>query len=206
MAEYICKNGVLRPINHIYQCVDRLVEGIDYEFVNGLLVHNYNFITITPNYPISFKIKSVKGFQNIVICGNKGWFFLQNYSSSYKYFQFWNGSSAQQLSSIPTTPTNFLLEENSYSINNTKRSYSKWDVTQQLRFNTTRSDTSDGQIVFYNIKSATMDLRPIRLLRDVSGKHTSNKQPKSAESLGLLDVNSQILYFGSGSSIEVYND
>lgn len=206
MAEYICKNGILRPITGIYQCCDKLVEGVDYEFVNGLILHNYNLITITPNYQISFKIKCVKGFQNIVICGNKGWFFLQNYNSSYKYFQFWNGSSAQQLSPIPTTPTNFLLEENSYSIGNTKRSYSKWDVTQQLRFNTTRYDSSDGQIVFYNIKSATMDLRPIRLLRDVSGKHTSNKQPKSAESLGLFDVNSQILYFGSGSSIEVYND
>ena len=207
MAEYICVNGILRPITGIYQCVDRLIEGVDYEFVKGLLVNNYNLITIAPNYPIEINVTPYKDYQNVVVCENTGVFFIQNYSSSYKYWQFWNGSSAITYNAIKSGINTFILNESNFSINGVSRTYSKWNSTRKLIFNTNRNDApKTAKIVFNSIKSATMNLRPIRLLRDVSEKHISNKQPKSAESLGLLDVNSQILYFGSGSSIEVYND
>lgn len=51
MAEYICVNGVLRPINHIYQCVDRLIEGVDYERWDWLKRPIYNKCRIIiPNF------------------------------------------------------------------------------------------------------------------------------------------------------------
>lgn len=209
MAEYICKNGILRPINHIYQCVDKLVEGVDYEFVNGLSLRNYNLVTIDSQFPIEFKIKPVSGFQNILLNGGStSYMFIQN--SNNNIFQYRNGgnSYAQLMVNVFGKQWVWKFNENNYTIGGVSKAYySGFDKNKTFVFNTTRSDAqTNAHIVFYYIKSATIDLRPIRLLRDVSGKHTSNKQPKSAESLGLLDVNSQILYFGSGSSIEVYND
>lgn len=183
-----------------------LEEGVDYEFVNAFLLTNYNLVEIEPNYPVVFKVRPIEGIQNVVINKGQNVFFLQNYTSSYKRWQAWNYNTSVTYSTATNGINTFILNDNNFSINNTEYSYpSKWNNQVQLTFNTNRS-SGTGSIVFYSIKSETVDLRPVRLLRNVSGLYTSDRQPKTMGSLGLLDTINQILYFGSGKSIVVYND
>lgn len=183
-----------------------LEEGVDYEFVNAFLLTDYNLIKIEPNYPVIFKVKPIEGIQNVVICEGQNTFFIQNYSNTYKRWQAWNYDTSVSYS-IPINGINtFTLNANKFIINSSEYSYpSHWNFQVPLVFNTKRSNGT-GSIVFYSIKSESMDLRPIRLLRNINGKHTFDRQPKTIGSLGLLDISNQILYFGSGENISVYND
>lgn len=205
-GNFVLGQDVAKPIVKRYVVPSGLEEGVDYEFVNAFLLTNYNLVRIEPNYPVIFKVKPIEGIQNVVVNSGQSVFFIQNYTSSYKRWQAWNYDTPVTYD-IPINGINtFTLNANKFIINSSEHSYpSHWNFQVQLVFNTRRINGT-GSIVFYSIKSESMDLRPIRLLRNISGKHTFDRQPKTIGSLGLLDISNQILYFGSGENISVYND
>lgn len=226
MAEYVCKNGILRPITHIYQCVDRLVEGVDYEVYDWLksdgksVINTRQYIKDYREVNLYLRVRDFTRFDSTKYVAGAGT--VQSnlgfgFSTSRTDDHYRITKASNQITNITSSMQGVhVLELRKPNVYGDGVSYGSSYVYYPCEnrplclfgWGVTGGSASTGYISNLRVDDK-IDLVPCKLLRDISPNLSSQKIAHKAEECGMYD-NVSGLFFGrttqTTGSFSVYND
>lgn len=230
MAEYICKNGILRPINHIYQCVDKLIEGVDYERYDWLKSTGKEAIKtiFIPDYKSITLYLKVRDFvrQSLAsyvcaagaVTGDGYGFSFSVRGGTTDAYRITDGYNSITNIAGPTAGVHTLELKNGEAWGDGVKkttSYTSVPVNNSRYLgifgnHTGATNCTEGYIARLTITSeyGNIDLVPCKLLRDISASLSSDNKPQPKDRCGMFDTISG-KFFGDARGVHkfsVYND